>query len=86
MRSRSSENCLKGMRTLQGTHILNIVILLLTVRENLTLKKNLNFFFRWSLNHENEVKDIGHVTDGNFVTLGIFIQSMKYPGLSPSKI
>ena len=69
MRSRSSENCLTGMMTLQGTHIPNIVILLLIIRENLTLiTKNLNFFFKWSLNHENEVKDIGHVTDGNFVT------------------
>ena len=32
------------------------------------ITKILNFFFKWSLNHENEVKDIGHVTDGNFVT------------------
>ena len=55
MRSRASENCLTGMRTLQGTHIPNIVILLLILRENLTLQKN-------------EGKDIGHVTDRNFVT------------------
>ena len=31
MRSRLNENCLTGMRTLQGTHILDIVILLLII-------------------------------------------------------
>ena len=44
MRSRSSENSLTGMKTLQGTCIPNIVILLLIIRENLTFQKNQNFF------------------------------------------
>ena len=33
-------------------------------KREFNIAKNLNFFFKWSLNHENEVKDIGHVTDG----------------------
>ena len=59
MRSMSSENCLTGMKTLQGMHIPNIVILLLIIhaRENLTLQKMLTFFqvvtesWKWGQGH-----------------------------------
>ena len=57
MRLSSSENCLRDMRTLQGTHIPNIVILLLIIRENLTLQKILTFFqvvtepWKWGQGH-----------------------------------
>lgn len=43
-------------------------------------------FFQRSLNYENEVnKYIGHMTDENFVTLGILIQQIKHLVLQPSE-
>ena len=55
-------------------------------REKLTLQKNLYLFFKWSLNNENVVKDNEQVTEGNFWTWSIYIESMKYQGLPLSKI